>query len=178
MTDILPGARQEIVPGQAMSPVWFNALRLMARSIKQGASGIVDVQAQLAPVLAALRTTTGEIINIADALAGKLDATTSMKTLAKLTGSGFVRKHRNTWSASDPLASEISYDPAASGLAAEDVQAALDEVAAAAASGVPYEVADGDTYSVPAGVQALWEVPIELLGASSLDISGALVEVS
>lgn len=44
--------------------------------------------------------------------------------------------------------------------------------------GVPYFVADGSTYSVPIGIQALWTVPIELEGTADLDVSGYLVEVN
>lgn len=44
--------------------------------------------------------------------------------------------------------------------------------------GVPYKVPDGTTYTVPDGIQALWTVPIELIGTASLDVSGALVEVN
>lgn len=43
---------------------------------------------------------------------------------------------------------------------------------------VPYEVADGSFYAVASGYQALFSIPIDLLGASYLDISGALVEVN
>lgn len=52
-------------------------------------------------------------------------------------------------------------------------------VAASGQSGaVPYEVADGTFYAVAAGTQALFTIPIDLLGSSYLDISGALVEVN
>lgn len=46
------------------------------------------------------------------------------------------------------------------------------------AGAVPYEVADGTVYAVPAGYQALFTIPIDLLGTGSIDLSGALVEVS
>lgn len=73
----------------------------------------------------------------------------------------------------------VTYDNTASGLAAENVQAAIDELAAMPNGvGVPYEVADGTFYAVPAGIQALFSIPIDLLGASYLDLSGALVEVN
>lgn len=45
-------------------------------------------------------------------------------------------------------------------------------------SGVPYIVPDGSTYAVPLGIQALWTIPIELLGTANLDVSGHLVEVA
>lgn len=45
-------------------------------------------------------------------------------------------------------------------------------------SGVPYTVPNGDTYTVPTGMQVLWTVPIELVGSASLDISGAFVGVA
>jgi hypothetical protein len=45
------------------------------------------------------------------------------------------------------------------------------------ATGVPYEVADGTAYVVPSGTQALFTLPIELLGTATLDVSGYLVEV-
>lgn len=45
-------------------------------------------------------------------------------------------------------------------------------------SAVPYEVADGTVYAVPAGYQALFTIPIDLLGTGSIDLSGALVEVA
>jgi hypothetical protein len=45
-------------------------------------------------------------------------------------------------------------------------------------STVPYHLADGDMFLVPDGKQALWAIPIDLDGNASLDISGALVEVS
>jgi hypothetical protein len=75
-------------------------------------------------------------------------------------------------------AEAVPYDNATSGLAAENVQAAIDEVVANASQGVPYEVVDGAVYSVPAGTQALFTIPIDLLGTGSIDLSGALVEVS
>ena len=43
---------------------------------------------------------------------------------------------------------------------------------------VPYEVADGTVYAVTLGYQALFTIPIDLLGTGSIDLSGALVEVS
>lgn len=51
-------------------------------------------------------------------------------------------------------------------------------IALAGSSGVPYEVADGTTYTVPSGTQALFTLPIELIGSAALDVSGALVEVA
>jgi len=44
--------------------------------------------------------------------------------------------------------------------------------------GVPYSVPTATVYVIPSGVQALWAIPIELVGTASLDIGGALVEVN
>lgn len=78
------------------------------------------------------------------------------------------------------LAAEfVAYDNSTSGLVADQVQAAIDEMAAAAANSVvPYFVPDGETYSVPQYKQALFTLPIELGVGSSIDLSGSLVEVN
>jgi hypothetical protein len=57
-------------------------------------------------------------------------------------------------------------------------QHAVAEALAGATGGVPYLVEDGSSYRVPAGIQALWTLPIELEGDAYLDIEGALVEVN
>lgn len=48
----------------------------------------------------------------------------------------------------------------------------------AARSFVPTTIPAGVTYSVPANCQALFTLPIELESGASLDVAGALVEVS
>ena len=45
------------------------------------------------------------------------------------------------------------------------------------ASLVPFELADGETFRVPAGRQILYHLPITMNGASQLRLDGALVEV-
>jgi len=43
--------------------------------------------------------------------------------------------------------------------------------------GVPYFVPDGENYTVPANIQALWKLPITLGVGSSLTVLGALEQV-
>lgn len=43
--------------------------------------------------------------------------------------------------------------------------------------GVPYFVPDGENYTVPANIQALWKLPIALGVGSSLTVLGALEQV-
>lgn len=43
---------------------------------------------------------------------------------------------------------------------------------------VPYEVPSGVTFVVPDQQQALFTLPIELLGTAILEVNGALVEVA
>lgn len=42
---------------------------------------------------------------------------------------------------------------------------------------VPYFIEDGRTFAVPLNKQVLFTLPIELDGAATLDVSGALIEV-
>lgn len=43
---------------------------------------------------------------------------------------------------------------------------------------VPYEVSSGVTFVVPDQQQALFTLPIELLGTAILEVNGALVELA
>jgi hypothetical protein len=83
----------------------------------------------------------------------------------------------NGWTAVHLSAAIVPYDGTSSGLAATDVQTAIDEVTASA-GGVPYLIASGKTYRVPTGMQALFAKTIRLADASSrLLVEGYLVEV-
>lgn len=49
---------------------------------------------------------------------------------------------------------------------------------AISAAMAPYEIADGETFVVPAGKQCLFSLPIELGAGATLDVAGALVQVN
>lgn len=110
MTDILPHARTEVVPGQPMSPAWFNALRLAFRSLQERADAIAAQQAQLESVLASLQDANGNLLDVADAIDGKQDSSPALESLANLPGTGSVRRDvGGTWTASDaPMLARIS----------------------------------------------------------------------
>lgn len=74
-------------------------------------------------------------------------------------------------------ASDVGYDNDDSGLDADTVQDAIDELAASILGGslVPYYIPVDDTYTVPLYRQALFAEPIEVDGA--LVVNGILIGV-
>lgn len=75
-----------------MSPAWFNALRRAFRTLQQRTDDITAQQAQIASVLASLEDADGNLLDVADAIAGKQDASPALDDLAHLPGTGMVAR--------------------------------------------------------------------------------------
>lgn len=72
-------------------------------------------------------------------------------------------------------AADLPYDNGTSGLTADDVQEAIDELAASSGGFVPYFIASATTFTVPEYKQALFHMLIDNEG--SLVVDGYLLEV-
>lgn len=195
MTTTLPASRVRFTDAAGRpTPEFYRFLQTLKRVQDGSASDddLAEVQNEIKGIAIALGSPTGDVEDIPPISSGypTLKVTAPLR-LSGLLQDGFAVLSWSGTTDSVPEGETNLYftDERAQAAAVDNAitpgvtnkapsEDAVAKALANVAAGVPYFIPDGENYTVPNNIQALWTLPIELEGDATITVNGELVGVA